>query len=115
MAPEPTMPSARELVPGPALRAATTFATAQNAPVASAVRKRAPSRTSKLSPSATITCPAAKTPSASISVTRREDAQREHQRPPPREPQREHRHQRRADDHPQGEDRDHEPGLGDAH
>lgn len=70
MAPEPTTPRARELAAGPATRAATTLATAQNAPVASAVRNRAASSSAKLEPSATMTCPTAKTPRASTSVSR---------------------------------------------
>ena len=70
MAPAPTTPRAREVAAGPVTRAATTLATAQNAPVASAVKKRAASSSAKLEPSATTTCPAAKTPSAAISVTR---------------------------------------------
>jgi hypothetical protein len=49
---------------------ATTEATDQNAPVAQAVAKRADSRTGKLEPSATTTCPAANTARAAISVTR---------------------------------------------
>lgn len=47
------------------------MATAQNAPVANAVRNRAASNSEKLEPTATITCPAAKTPSARISVSLR--------------------------------------------
>ncbi|TXS15132.1 cytochrome P450 [Streptomyces sp. wa22] len=46
----------RELAAGSAARVATTFATAQNAPVASAVRNRAASSSPKLSPTAAITC-----------------------------------------------------------
>jgi hypothetical protein len=42
----------------------------RNAPVAKAVRKRAASSNAKLEPSATMTCPTAKTPKASISVSR---------------------------------------------
>src|SRR4051794_30650368 len=70
IAPEPTTPSARDLAAGSALRAATTLATAQNAPVANAVKNRAASSNAKLEPSATMTCPAARTPKASISVNR---------------------------------------------
>jgi hypothetical protein len=47
-----------------------SLATAQNAPVATAVKNRAESSNAKLEPSATMTCPAAKTPNASISVNR---------------------------------------------
>src|SRR5436190_2426995 len=50
MAPEPTTPSARELAAGPATRVAITLATAQNAPVANAVRNRAASSNAKLEP-----------------------------------------------------------------
>ncbi len=70
MAPAPTTPRAREVAPGPVTRAATTLATAQNAPVATAVRKRAANSSAKLEPSATTRCPTANTPSAAISVTR---------------------------------------------
>ncbi len=42
-----------------------------------------------------------------------EDAQGEHQGQPLGQPQREHRHQRRADDHADREDGDHQSGLGD--
>lgn len=53
-----------------AMAAAARAARAQNAPVASAVRNRAASSSLKLEPRATMTCPAAKTPKASISVSR---------------------------------------------
>lgn len=71
MPPPKTMPSAREEDAGPAAFAPTTAATAQNAPVATAVRKRAPRMSPKLDESATMTCPIAKTTSAELKVTRR--------------------------------------------
>ena len=65
------MPSAREEDAGPAAFAPTTAATAQKAPVATAVRKRAPRMSPKLDESATMTCPIAKTIRAELKVTRR--------------------------------------------
>src|SRR4051812_29056553 len=70
--PAPTIPSARAPAAGPAARVATTDATDQKAPVAQAVTNRAPSRSGKLLPSATTTCPAANTARASSSVVRRD-------------------------------------------
>ena len=80
--PAPTSPRARAPAAGPAARVATTDATDQNAPVAQAVTNRADSSSGKLEPSATTTCPAAKTARASISVD------------PPRHPPGQQRHRR---------------------
>jgi hypothetical protein len=70
MPPLSTIPRARELAAGPAIRAATTAATAQNAPVANAVRHRAASMIAKLWVTATMMCPAANTSRARARVSR---------------------------------------------
>jgi hypothetical protein len=67
-----TTPSAREPAAGPAAELATTAATDQKAPVASAVSARAASVIAKLGLSAAMTSPSAKTASARTSVLRRD-------------------------------------------
>jgi hypothetical protein len=71
MPPAPTSPRARAPAPGPAARVATTDATDQKAPAATAVTNRATSSSGKLLATATTRCPAANTARASTSVLRR--------------------------------------------